>query len=36
MIDLDKLESYDLEDVDGEFIDKEVIRTKFKPLGLFG
>jgi hypothetical protein len=36
MIDLDKLESYDLEDVDGELTDKEAMRVKFRLLGLFG
>jgi hypothetical protein len=36
IIDLDKLESYDLEDADGELTDKEAIRAKFKLLGLFG
>ncbi len=36
MIDLDKLESYDLEDADGELIDEKIIRAKFRLLGLFG
>jgi hypothetical protein len=36
IIDLDKLESYDLEDADRKLIDKEVIKTKFRLLGLFG
>ena len=36
MIDLDKLESYDLEDANGELTDKETMKAKFrllKPLG---
>jgi len=36
IIDLNKLETYDLEDTDGELTDKEAIRAKFKllkPLG---
>jgi hypothetical protein len=36
IIDLDKLESYDLEDVNRELIDKKVIRAKFRLLGLLG
>jgi hypothetical protein len=36
IIDLDKLELYDLEDADRELINKEVIRAKFRLLGLFG
>jgi hypothetical protein len=36
IIDLDKLESYDLEDTNRELIDKEIIRAKFRLLGLFG
>jgi hypothetical protein len=35
IIDLDKLESYDLEDTNKELIDKETIRAKFRLLGLF-
>jgi hypothetical protein len=36
IIDLDKLKLYDLKDIDGELIDKEIIRAKFRllePLG---
>jgi hypothetical protein len=36
MIDLDKLESYDLKDANGELTEKEATRAKFrllKPLG---
>src|SRR5450755_2834675 len=36
VIDLDELESYDLEDADGELTDKETIKAKFKLLGPFG
>jgi hypothetical protein len=36
IIDLDKLESYDLEDTDRELTNKKAIRAKFKVLGLFG
>jgi hypothetical protein len=36
IIDLDKLESYDLEDTNRELIDKKAIRAKFRLLGLFG
>jgi hypothetical protein len=36
MIDLDELESYDLEDADGEFTNKKIIRVKFRFLKLFG
>jgi hypothetical protein len=36
VIDLDKLESYNLEDADGELTDKKAIRAKFKLLGPFG
>jgi hypothetical protein len=36
VIDLDELESYDLEDADGELIDEEVMRVKFRLLGPFG
>jgi hypothetical protein len=36
IIDLDKLESYDLEDINRELTDKEAIRAKFRLLGLFG
>jgi hypothetical protein len=35
IIDLDKLKSYDLKDINREFIDKEAIRAKFRFLGLF-
>jgi hypothetical protein len=33
MMDLDELESYDLEDEDGELIDKEARRARFRLLG---
>jgi hypothetical protein len=36
MIDLDKLESYDLEDADGELTDEKTIRAKFRLLRPFG
>jgi hypothetical protein len=36
IIDLDKLESYDLEDINKELIDKKTIRAKFRLLGLLG
>ena len=34
MIDLDELESYDLEDKDGELTDEEARRARFRLLGL--
>jgi len=36
VIDLDELESYDLEDADGELTDKEAMRAKFRLLGPLG
>jgi hypothetical protein len=36
VIDLDELESYDLEDSDGELTDEEAIRAKFRLLGPLG
>jgi hypothetical protein len=36
IIDLDKLESYNLKDTNRELIDKEAIRAKFRLLGLLG
>jgi hypothetical protein len=36
IIDLDKLESYDLKDADRELTDKKAIKAKFRLLGLFG
>ncbi len=36
MIDLDKFKSYDLEDTDGELINKKVVKIKFRLLRLFG
>ena len=36
MIDLDELESYDLEDADGELTDKKIMRAKFRFLRLLG
>jgi hypothetical protein len=36
MIDLDKLESYDLENTDGELINEKIIKIKFRFLELFG
>jgi hypothetical protein len=36
VIDLDELESYDLEDADGEFTDEEAMRAKFRLLGPLG
>jgi hypothetical protein len=35
MINLDELESYDLENTNGEFINKKIIKTKFRFLELF-
>ena len=35
MINLDKLESYDLKNADGELTNKKIIRTKFRLLELF-
>jgi hypothetical protein len=35
IIDLDKLESYDLENTNKKLIDKKAIKTKFRFLGLF-
>jgi hypothetical protein len=35
VIDLDELESYNLEDADGELTDKEAMRAKFRLLGPF-
>jgi hypothetical protein len=35
MIDLNKFESYDLENADGEFIDEKIIKIKFKFLKSF-
>jgi hypothetical protein len=35
MIDLDKLELYDLKDANGELTDKKAMRAKFRFLGLF-
>ena len=35
MIDLNELESYDLKDVNGELINKEITRAKFRLLRLF-
>jgi hypothetical protein len=36
VIDLNELESYDLKNADGEFIDKKITRAKFRLLRLFG
>jgi hypothetical protein len=36
VIDLDKLESYDLKDANKELTNKKAIKTKFRLLGLFG
>ena len=36
VIDLDKLESYDLEDADRELTDEEAIKAKFRLLGPLG
>ncbi len=36
VIDLDELESYDLEDADGELTDEEIMRAKFRFLGPLG
>jgi hypothetical protein len=36
MIDLDELESYDLEDTDGKLTNKKAIKAKFRFLKLFG
>jgi hypothetical protein len=35
-MDLDELELYDLEDEDGELIDKEARRARFRLLGPLG
>jgi hypothetical protein len=36
MIDLNKLESYDLENANGELTDKKAIKAKFRLLELLG
>jgi hypothetical protein len=36
VIDLDELELYDLEDEDGELIDEEARRARFRLLGPLG
>jgi hypothetical protein len=35
MIDLDELESYDLKNADGKFINEKITKAKFKFLELF-
>jgi hypothetical protein len=36
MIDLNKLESYDLKDINGEFTNEKITKAKFRFLGPFG